>query len=402
MQIGIGADCSTAIRQQSHVNERLLYFCIVSVGGTSKNSIEQAKALDELGVAVDFLCPTDFQSGELSGHSKTVKKLYSGPKHGQHSKLVSRFFWAAKLLENTHMLATYIKRSKHTHVLWGSFFEYLSPFWAPRLNRLKRQGVTFGAIVNDPVRNYMVGPAAWHCRSVATAYSVFREAFVYKDIILDTVRPMPQLRTTVIPHGPYFYPEWPDARRKTREELGISMNAPVLLSFGHLRNNKNLMLVMEALRNFPEVHLMVVGSEAAPGQTTAEQYQARAAELGVGSQVHWVIRYVGDDEVKRFFDAADYAIMTYSRTFRSTSGILHITAPMRMPVLVSCGDAPLGKMVEEFRLGHRVEPDSVEEIRAGIKRLLSGDFVGDWDAFNGRFTYEENARMVRERMFEKI
>jgi glycosyltransferase involved in cell wall biosynthesis len=213
---------------------------------------------------------------------------------------------------------------------------------------------------------------------------------------------MPQLRTTVIPHGPYFYPDWPEARRKTREEFGIPMNAPVLLSFGHLRNNKNLMLVMEALRDFPEVHLLVVGSEAAPGQTTAEQYRAHAAELGVGGQMHWAIRYVGDDEVRRFFDAADYAIMTYSRTFRSTSGILHITAPLRMPVLVSCGDAPLGKMVEDFRLGYRVAPDSVEEIKAGIKRLLAGGFVGDWDAFNGQFTYEENARIVRERMFEKI
>jgi len=384
------------------VEQKLLYFCMVSVGGTSKNAIEQAKALDELGVAVDFLCPTDFRSGELTGKSRNIRKLYSGPKHGQHNKMFSRVLWTAKLLENTRSLARYLSKANHTHVLFGSFFEYLAPIWAPRLRRLARRGVTFGAIVNDPVRDYMVGPAAWHRHSISEAYSVFREAFVYKDIVLDTVRPMPRLRTTVIPHGPYFYPEWPDARRKTREELGIPENAKVLLSFGHLRDNKNLMLLLEALCDFPEVHLLVVGSEAAPGQTTADEYRARAEQLGVSGRVHWVVRYVGDDEVRRFFDAADFAVTTYSRTFRSTSGILHIAAPLRMPLLVSCGDAPLGKMVEEFRLGHRVEPDSVEEIKKGIRLLLDGNFVGGWDLFNGQFTYEKGARIVQEKLFEKV
>ena len=113
------------------------------------------------------------------------------------------------------------------------------------------------------------------------------------------------------------------------------------------------------------------------------------------------MRYIAEDEVDSFFEAADFVTMAYSRSFRSTSGILHVAAPKRIPVLVSCGDAPLGDMVEAYNLGLRIQPDSVEEIVRGMKYFLNAPHQCDWDRFIRDFSYEENARIVVEKLFEQ-
>jgi hypothetical protein len=70
-------------------------------------------------------------------------------------------------------------------------------------------------------------------------------------------------------------------------------------------------------------------------------------------------------------------------------------------VLVSCGDAPLGDMVEAYNLGLRIQPDSVGEIVRGMKYFLNAPHQCDWDRFIRDFSYEENARIVVEKLFEQ-
>jgi hypothetical protein len=104
-------------------------------------------------------------------------------------------------LSNIKKLVHTIKHYSFQFVLFGSYSEYLAPLWAGSLRSLAKQGVIFGAIVHDPVRNFVLGPLWWHHWSIASGYSFLREAFVHEAIELDTVHSMPQLHTTVIPHG---------------------------------------------------------------------------------------------------------------------------------------------------------------------------------------------------------
>lgn len=380
---------------------KLLYFCDQSVGGIAKNSYEQAKALVAAGTQVTFLCPSDWVLGELPSTSKVIARLSPGPKHGSRFKIWSRIRSSGKIFQNIYALDAEIRRSGETHVMFSCYFEYMSPFWAFLMRRHARHGVTFGAMVLDPVRDYQVGPLWWHLASVAGAYSFFRELFVHKDIAIDTVRPVPGQRVTVVPHGPYFYPNGAKDRQVMRADLGIAQDATVFLSFGHLRDNKNLDLLLKAMIRMPkDVVLLVAGSEAAPGHRRSFEYQTIAQLLNVDQRIRWVVRYIEEDEVQSLFAAADFATLTYSRSFRSTSGILHLAAPLRMPLLVSCGDAPLGSMTEDYRLGVRIEPDSVDAIVSGMNRLLSGPHRGDWDRFMKDFSYEANARIVQERLFQ--
>ncbi|MCF3648445.1 glycosyltransferase [Synoicihabitans lomoniglobus] len=383
------------------MRNRLIYYCEFSIGGIARNSIEQATAIARRQVEVLFLCPNDWNPEIKTENLRVVSCLNPGPKHGQYPKIVSRIFNVQKILCNAIILSYYIWKNKANTVMFGCFSEYLAPVWVPMIKLFTKRDVVFGAMALDPVRDYVVGPLWWHRWSIATAYSLFGEIFLHKEIELDTVRPVSGQRVTVIPHGPYEYPPWPDALASTRKEWGIPNDAKVFISFGHLRTNKNLILIFEAMKELPEnVFLLVVGSEAAPGQMTSSGYRNAARKAGVAERVRFIIRYVGDEEVNRFFGAADYAIMAYSKSFRSTSGILHIAAPLRLPVLVSCGDAPLGSMVENYHLGIRITPDSVDEIASGMYKLVSENFQGDWDRFEADFSYDENARIVIARMFD--
>lgn len=371
------------------------------MGGVAKNSIEQARAISSKGVEVAFLCPTDWTGDALPMPSVILKVLDPGPKHGQWLKPVSRILSSLKIIRNIFTLSRYISKGHYTHVMFGAYFEYLAPIWAWLLKRHARHGVVFGVMALDPVRDYVVGPLWWHRWSTAEAYSIFREVFVHKEISIDTFRSLSELRTTVVPHGTYIYPESFTSRDTMRCQLGLPVDAKVFISFGHLRDNKNLGLIFEAMIEVPEAYLLVVGTEAAPGQKTSKYYREASVKAGVDDRVRWVIRYIDDDEVHSIFTAADFALMTYSKSFRSASGIVHITAPMRIPVLVSCGDAPLGEVVEEFRLGIQIPPDSVPDITAGMRALLNNTFEGDWDRFAREYTYDKNADIVISRLFEK-
>ena len=67
--------------------------------------------------------------------------------------------------------------------------------------------------------------------------------------------------------------------------------------------------------------------------------------------MHWFVEFVEDSKVRKFFDASDYVICAYSKNFESESGLPNITAPLKKPILVSCGDSALGDKVEKYSLG---------------------------------------------------
>ena len=231
--------------------ERLLLFCPASVGGIADYTHAQANALAGQGVEVSLLCNLNWPHSTNTG----VRQLREIPlpvlQVNKLPRWASRVRTAISILRSYGTLVRVIERDGHRRVLLASYIEYLAPTWAGWLRELARNGVVFGAIVHDPVRDYVVGPGWWHKRSVAAGYSFLREAFVHAAINLDTVRPMGNMRTTVIPHGPFAFPAASKSREQVRCELGIPRDGRVLLAFGHLRDGKNLDLVLIFLSGAP-------------------------------------------------------------------------------------------------------------------------------------------------------
>jgi glycosyltransferase involved in cell wall biosynthesis len=267
------------------------------------------------------------------------------------------------------------------------------------LVRLARKGVVVGTVVHDPVRDFVVGPRWWHRRSVASAYSFLREAFVHEPITLDTVRPMPHLRTTVIPHGLFAFPPATATRELYRRELGISPTAPVWLSFGHVRDGKNLDLVIRALARFPEAFLIVAGKEQSSGQKPVAFYRDLARQCGVAQRCLWLNRFIAPEEVGNLFTASDIVLLTYSRNFRSASGVLNAAVYFRKLCLASSGQGNLQTVVSQYQLGIWVEPDREEALVDGLRRWQTAPPVPRWDAYAADNSWRRNAEIVTDRMF---
>src|SRR5690606_36236341 len=134
-------------------------------------------------------------------------------------------------------------------------------------------------------------------------------------------------------HGPYSFPETKLNQREIRESLNLPEKAIVLLFFGHIRDSKNLDLVLDILADFPGVHLMVAGKEQSGGQRPAAFYQERARRNLIADRCHWAIRHIPDDEVSFFFKAANFLLLPYSARFRSASGVLNASIQFRLPCL---------------------------------------------------------------------
>lgn len=282
------------------------------------------------------------------------------------------------------------------HVLFANYSEYLAPLWAPGLRRLRKKGVHFSAILHDPVRDYQVGPYWWHRKSVASAYSFLDAIFVHEPITIDTVRPFPELQRVTIPHGPYPLPSPTRTRSEVRNNLGIPQDAPLFISFGHIRDNKNIHLAIEALVEVPHAQLLVAGSEASAGNQPSGYYRELSRSLGVEDRCHWVVQYVSPPVAADLISASDYVLLAYTSTFRSASGVLNLTANFRKPLLASGGEGNLKANTLHYHLGVFVEPDNLTALKRGMKACLSGFSTPNWDQYLKDNSWSRNAAIVTE------
>jgi glycosyltransferase involved in cell wall biosynthesis len=281
-------------------------------------------------------------------------------------------------------------------VLFTTYSEYLAPLWAWRLRHWARRGVRFAAVVHDPVRDYVVGPPWWHHLSIAQGYSFLSTVLLHAPIQLDTGRPMPALRAVVIPHGPYRYPAPQASPQEVRERLGVPQHATLLLSFGHIRDSKNLDRVLAAMAHLPQVWLLVAGPEATAGQRASAHYRQLAERHGVAERCRWQIGYQTPEQVANLFTAADGVLLSYSARFRSASGVMHLAAHYRKPMLASAGSSALLEEVRGFRLGVVFPTDDPEALEQGMRLFLREPPAPDWEAFERASSWDRNAQMVAQ------
>ena len=189
----------------------------------------------------------------------------------------------------------------------------------------------------------------------------------------------PEVPSHATSHSPLATPASPDV---------------VFLSFGQIRDGKNLDLFLRAMTQFPEnVKLLVAGKGDSGSSKPPEFYQKLAEELGVADRCRWDIRRIPDEDVGDFFAACDVVLVTYSAKFRSASGVLNAAVWARKPVLASSGIGPLKAIVEKYNFGVFIVPDDMEQLVRGASQLLNSyklteEFLMEvaefpWQLFNG-------------------
>ena len=377
---------------------KLLYYSPASYGGIADYAHEQANALVEAGAEVSFLTTPNYPRGRNELYKILPILRDIKPEQPILNKVSKSIHYISVTFKNNQKLVQVIKSQSFQNVLFGSYSEYLAPIWAGSLRKLVQQGIVFGAVVHDPVRDFIVGPYWWHRWSIASGYSFVREVFVHESIELDTVQPMPNLKVSKIPFGTYHFSEATQTRELIREKLQLPDTAKVILAFGHIRDGKNLDMLIRAMVDFPEVYLIVAGKEQSSGQRSVTFYQNLARDLNVFNRCKWIVRFIPETEVANLFEASDISALTYSSNFRSASSALSVSTNYRKICLASAGEGALKSNVQNYNLGVWVEPDDLSSLSKGLKRCISCPPKPDWEKYFAENSWLLNAQIVLDNL----
>ena len=156
------------------------------------------------------------------------------------------------------------------------------------------------------------------------------------------------------------------SRGEARRLLGLADDERVVLFFGFVRPYKGLPVLLEALarvlREMP-VSLLVVGEFYEDRALT----ERRIEKLGLDGRVTLVDRYVPNEEVERYFAAADVVALPYLSA--TGSGICQIAfGHGRAVIATAVGCLP--EVVADGRTGLVVPPGDAAALAAALVRFF--------------------------------
>jgi len=371
----------------------ILIYAPSAIGGMAEHIHYQTMALMRYDVSCRLLCSPSFLEGKAVPYE--VKRILLDLPVFKRPILIRKLIFIFKLLYNQYALAWQIFRQRPTLVLLESYSEYFSPFWIwPHLLLSKLFRIKYAANLHDPVRNFRLGPVWWHQLSIKLAYWPLRYGLIHQ--MPPEPSPIPkQVKIAEVPVGIYEVEMTGDMSESLRKTWGVPSQSKLFLSFGFIRDSKNIDLFMRAMVNFPEVFLAVIGTPASSKNKPLSFYQSLAEELGITERTYLSGEFVPDQAVASHFLAADFILLSYASSFVSQSGVLNIAASVRKPVLAAAGNGPLQECVTKFNLGVFVKPDSIPALEEGIKYLLTKQFPSPkWTEYAAYASWDTNVRKL--------
>lgn len=370
----------------------IVYFAEADSGGIAEYAIYHSAALSDAGARVVFLCRPSFPHQRLDPRIQAHSMLPA--RHsGRFGKLSRLFNYIRDSRRCAAIAARMAVESGADALLMDCFREYLAPFWTGPLIHARRRGVRMLVVAHDPVRDFVVGPLWWHRACIRSVYRCMHDVFVHDATRVDFGGPQPPwIRVHEVPHGPYSVPPPARGRAAVRAELGFHPDDVVVLSFGQIRDGKNLDACLQALALLPaNIKLLVAGRGDSASQKPPEFYQQLSSRLGVGDRCRWLIRYVGDTEMGDLFDASDICLLTYSKAFVSASGVLNTSVQFQLPMLASGGDGPLRRIFENYVLGKWIHDVSPRSVAAALEGPWPDRKSYEFDRYTLENSWQRNA-----------
>ena len=379
----------------------ILYCAEASSGGIAEYVKFHSQALVAAGFEVTLLCRPEYPYSELPG--VTVRpELPVTRKGGSAISRTQRYVSDSRKIASR--ITGFALSERVDFVLLDCFREYLSPFWVGPLIRAHGQRVPFGVVAHDPVRDFVVGPKWWHRYSIRRAYAFIDDVFAHDIRRIDFGGKQPAgIRIHQIPHGPYGLPEPARTRAETRASLGFTEKDRVFLSFGQIRDGKNLDLFLRAMTGLPDsVKLLVAGRGDSGSQKSPDFYKGEADRLGISSRCRWKISYINEDEIAELFDASDCVLLTYSKAFVSASGVLNIAVARRKPILASGGEGPLETALRKYPIGKWIENIDEESLMSAVTSMTNEAGNFKFSEYLEDHSWERNAETVKQAIFRRL
>ncbi|WP_164471736.1 glycosyltransferase [Halosimplex salinum] len=187
-----------------------------------------------------------------------------------------------------------------------------------------------------------------------------------------------ETKVTVIPEGNYIdaYPN-DVSRAEARERLGLPSDATVVVNFGRIRPYKGVARLVDAYRTVrtSDSHLLIAGS---PLNEEIRRDVLRRTETE--PDVTTDLRFVPNDEVQLYMNAADIVALPYRDILTSGSALL--AASFGRPVV-----APTMGCVPAVVRGHDgllYDPDGPDGLEDALRDGLESDDLNAVGAANRR------------------
>ncbi len=176
---------------------------------------------------------------------------------------------------------------------------------------------------------------------------------------LELMRPLLGDNITVVPLGRRA--ESKMDRVQARESLNIPLDDMVVMVLGANHSGKDSRVVFAALQGMKHVTLIHAGPTRHSAGDKPLELEAR---YRIGA--HIIDRQIGDGEKRELFGASDWLILSYNRSFLSTTSMLWEACAYGTPVIASSGNR-LAHMVKEWGLGLVFEAGNADDLRMHIE-----------------------------------
>ena len=207
--------------------------------------------------------------------------------------------------------------------------KYWMSWFAPSLGYVARHAGCKSVVVLD---NVIPHEAHWFDKPLTRYFLKGCTGFVSmsEHVEQDLLSLRPGAPHILLPHPLYthFGPRMP--RQEAAALLGTDPGKKTLLFFGLIREYKGLDILLEAFRDLPQDYQLIVAGEP---YGSFDKYQGIIDSLPGKDRVHVYPDYIRDSEVKKFFCAADLAVLPYRSA--TQSGISAIAYHFDLPMVVT-------------------------------------------------------------------
>jgi D-inositol-3-phosphate glycosyltransferase len=363
------------------------YTCHVGLltGGNDKHyAVALASALVGSGVRVDFVASTDLDCPEV--HVAGIQFLNL---RGDQREDVAYTRKAIRLLTYYARLVAYaaICKPKVFHILWNNKFELFDRTLLMLYYRLLGKRLLFTAHnVNAAKRDEK---DTWVNRaSLRVQYRLCHRIFVHTELMKRQLIDEFDVRddkVILIPYGINItIPITGVKRDEARMRLGLASQDKVLLFFGQIAPYKGLDYVVQAMpglvRSQPRLRLVIAGKVKQGWGEYWQQVQQAIATGGLSDRVVEHIHFIQDEEIERYFVAADALVLPYTYIFQS--GVLFLAYSFGLPVLAT-DVGSLKEHIVEARTGFICQPRNATALAETIERYFSSDVYRNLETSRG-------------------
>ena len=255
------------------------------------------------------------------------------------------------------------------------WMSYLAPSLGTVARYLKRRGIPVITVLDNVIPHetkFFDKPfSRWFLRQ--NSGCVAMSEAVLKDMLSLT----PDKPYILQPHPLYDHFGQKMDKRAAQDALGLDPQKRTLLFFGLIRDYKGLDLLIDALPLLGEEYQLVIAGES---YGSFEKYEAQIAASGCADRIKVFNRYIDDEEVPRFFSAADLCVLPYKSA--TQSGITAIALHFDVPVVAT----PVGGLAES------IEKPGIGLMTSGISAEAIAKTVRVFYAANPDTFIETSAR----------